>query len=84
VSIPGLLKGFAYDALDAGVIARFYFSFSNITSQGVVPDNANTQARNNFSQRTNSNFGKFAINTSFNNKDIFKQISLDVLAGGDQ
>ena len=47
-------------------ITRFYFSYSNVTSQGVVPDNANRQARNNFSLRTNSNFGKFAINTSFN------------------
>lgn len=47
-------------------ITRFYFSYSNVTSQGVIPDNANTQARNNFSLRTNSNFGKFAVNTSFN------------------
>jgi TonB-linked SusC/RagA family outer membrane protein len=47
-------------------LTRFYFSYSNVTSQGVVPDNANTQARNNFSLRTNSNFGKFAVNTSFN------------------
>ena len=47
-------------------ITRFYFSYSNVTSQGVVPDNANRQARNNFSLRTNSNFGKFAVNTSFN------------------
>ncbi len=47
-------------------ITRFYFSYGNVTSQAVLPDNANTQARNNFSLRTNSNFGKFAINTSFN------------------
>ncbi len=47
-------------------LTRFYFSYGNVTSQGVLPDNANTQARNNFSLRTNSNFGKFAVNTSFN------------------
>jgi TonB-linked SusC/RagA family outer membrane protein len=47
-------------------ITRFYFSYSNVTSDGIIPDNANTQVRNNFSLRTNSNFGKFFINTSLN------------------
>ncbi len=47
-------------------VTRFYFSYGNVSSSGIIPDNANTQVRNNFSLRTNSNFGKFFINTSFN------------------
>ncbi|MDR3712926.1 MAG: SusC/RagA family TonB-linked outer membrane protein [Puia sp.] len=45
---------------------RFYFSYGNVTSDGVVPMNANTQQRNSFSLRTNSTFGKFTFNTSIN------------------
>jgi TonB-linked SusC/RagA family outer membrane protein len=46
--------------------SRFYFSYSNVTSDGIVPYNANFQERNTFALRTNSNFGDFSINTSFN------------------
>jgi TonB-linked SusC/RagA family outer membrane protein len=45
---------------------RFYFSYGNVTSDGIIPYNANLQERNTFALRTNSNFGKFSINTSFN------------------
>ena len=45
---------------------RFYFSYGNVTSNGVVPMNANTQQRNSFSLRTNSTFGNFTFNTSLN------------------
>ena len=45
---------------------RFYFSYSNLNSNGIIPYNGNTQVRNTFSLRTNSNFDRFSINTSFN------------------
>ncbi len=45
---------------------KFYFSYGNIASNGIVPNDANYQVRNNFSLRTNSTFDKFTINTSFN------------------
>jgi TonB-linked SusC/RagA family outer membrane protein len=47
-------------------ITRFYFSYGNVTSDGIIPNNQNFQQRNTFSLRTNSNFGNFSINTSFN------------------
>src|SRR5579862_296924 len=47
-------------------ITRFYFSYGNVTSDGIIPNNQNFQERNTFSLRTNSNFGNFSINTSFN------------------
>ncbi|HMH20426.1 MAG TPA: SusC/RagA family TonB-linked outer membrane protein [Puia sp.] len=47
-------------------ITRFYFSYGNVSSVGIIPENANTQQRNTFALRTNSNFGKFSINTSMN------------------
>ncbi len=45
---------------------RFYFSYGNVTSDGIIPNNANNLQRNTFSLRTNSNFDNFSINTSFN------------------
>jgi TonB-linked SusC/RagA family outer membrane protein len=45
---------------------RFYFSYSNLNSNSVIPDNGNTQLRNTFSLRTNSTFDKFTFNTSLN------------------
>ncbi|HTC22063.1 MAG TPA: SusC/RagA family TonB-linked outer membrane protein, partial [bacterium] len=45
---------------------RFYFSYGNVTSQGVIPGPVDRQQRNTFSLRTNSNWGRFAINSSFN------------------
>ncbi|HEY2725820.1 MAG TPA: TonB-dependent receptor plug domain-containing protein, partial [Parafilimonas sp.] len=47
-------------------ITRFYFSYGNVTSDGVVPTKSDYLQRNTFALRTNSNFGKFALNTSFN------------------
>jgi len=47
-------------------VTRFYFSYGNVTSNGIIPNNTNYLERNNFALRTNSDFGKFAINTSFN------------------
>ncbi|HTJ13844.1 MAG TPA: SusC/RagA family TonB-linked outer membrane protein [Dinghuibacter sp.] len=45
---------------------RFYFSYGNVTADGVVPGKSDQQQRNTFSLRTNSNYGRFSINTSFN------------------
>jgi len=54
-------------ALSGGTdVTRFYFSYGNVSSNGIVPENGNTQQRNTFSFRTNSNFGKFTFNTSLN------------------
>lgn len=54
-------------ALSGGTEAnRFYFSYGNVSSDGIVPDNANTQQRNTLSFRTNSNYGRFTFNTSIN------------------
>lgn len=47
-------------------VTRFYFSYGNVSSSGIIPDNANTQQRNTLSLRTNSDFGRFSINTSVN------------------
>ena len=51
---------------------RFYFSYSNAFSNGVVPTKSDYLQRHTFSLRTNSNFGNFSINTSFNyvNRDL--------------
>ena len=54
-------------ALSGGTEAnRFYFSYGNVSSDGIVPMNANTQQRNTLSFRTNSNYGRFTFNTSIN------------------
>jgi TonB-linked SusC/RagA family outer membrane protein len=54
-------------ALSGGTEAnRFYFSYGNVSSNGIVPDNSNTQQRNTLSFRTNSNYGNFTFNTSIN------------------
>lgn len=45
---------------------RFYFSYGNVSSDGILPESANTQQRNTFSFRTNSNYGNFTFNTSLN------------------
>jgi len=51
---------------------NFYFSYNNVSSDGVVPTNTDFFGRNTVALRTNSKFGKFAINNSFNytNKKI--------------
>lgn len=45
---------------------RFYFSYGNVTSDGVVPTKSDYLERNTLSFRTNSNYGAFTINTSVN------------------
>lgn len=45
---------------------RFYFSYGNVTSDGVIPTKSDAMQRNTFALRTNSNYGRFTINTSFN------------------
>ncbi|HTQ65383.1 MAG TPA: SusC/RagA family TonB-linked outer membrane protein [Puia sp.] len=47
-------------------INRFYISYGNTTSDGVMPTKADYLQRNTFALRTNSTFDKFSINTSFN------------------
>ncbi len=47
-------------------VTRFYFSYGNVTSDGIIPTKSDYLERNNFSLRTNSNFEAFSINTSFN------------------
>lgn len=44
----------------------FYFSYGNVTSDGVIPTTSDYLERNNLSLRTNSKFKNFSINTSFN------------------
>ncbi|TDW95715.1 SusC/RagA family TonB-linked outer membrane protein [Dinghuibacter silviterrae] len=54
-------------ALSGGSDAnRFYFSYGNVSSDGIVPINGNTQQRNTLSFRTNSRYGNFTFNTSIN------------------
>ena len=50
-------------------VTRFYMSYSNVVSDGIVPTKTDFLARNTVSLRTNSNFGKFSINTSVNYVD---------------
>jgi TonB-linked SusC/RagA family outer membrane protein len=45
---------------------RFYFSYGNTESDGVVPTRSDYLQRNTFALRTNSTFDAFSINTSFN------------------
>jgi len=47
-------------------ITKFFFSYSNVTSDGVIPTKADYLQRNTFALRTNSDFDNFSINTSFN------------------
>ena len=47
-------------------VNRFYFSYGNVSSDGVMPTRTDFLQRNTFALRTNSTFGNFSINTSFN------------------
>lgn len=47
-------------------ITKFYFSYGNVTSDGIVPTKTDYLQRNTFALRTSSVFDKFSINTSFN------------------
>ncbi|HEV8283694.1 MAG TPA: SusC/RagA family TonB-linked outer membrane protein [Chitinophagaceae bacterium] len=49
-----------------GENTNFYFSYSNVNSDGVVPTSTDFLNRNTLALRTNSKFNKFSINTSFN------------------
>lgn len=49
-----------------GENTNFYFSYNNVSSDGVVPTNTDYFGRNTLALRTNSRFGKFSINSSFN------------------
>ncbi|HMH23291.1 MAG TPA: SusC/RagA family TonB-linked outer membrane protein [Puia sp.] len=54
-------------AISGGTDAnRFYFSYGNTNSDGVVPTKSDFLQRNSFALRTNSNYGNFSFNTSFN------------------
>ena len=46
--------------------AAFFFSYSNVSSDGVIPTNTDYLARNTLSLRVNNKFSKFTINSSFN------------------
>jgi TonB-linked SusC/RagA family outer membrane protein len=45
---------------------NFYFSYGNVTSNGILPGNYDKLQRNNFSLRTNSTFDNFSIGVSLN------------------
>ena len=47
-------------------VTSFYFSYGNVTSNGVIPSNSDNLQRNSFALRTNSRFNKFTVNSSFN------------------
>ncbi len=47
-------------------ITRFYFSYGNVQSDGVIPTNSDYLGRNTVSLRTNSKFNKLTVNSSFN------------------
>jgi hypothetical protein len=49
-----------------GEATQFYFSYGNVTSDGVIPSNTDKYQRNTFALRTNSKFKDFTINSSFN------------------
>jgi len=53
-------------------VTNFYFSYGNVTSDGVLPTQSDYLQRNTFALRTNSKFNNFTINSSFNyvNKKI--------------
>ena len=47
-------------------VSKFYFSYGNLTSDGVVPTKTDYLVRNTFTFRSNSTFDKFYINTAVN------------------
>lgn len=49
-----------------GETTNFYFSYGNVTSNGVIPTTSDYLQRNTLSLRTNSKFGDFSIGSSFN------------------
>ena len=54
-------------ALSGGsATSSFYFSYGNVSSNGIMPGNSDYLGRNTLSLRTNSKFGKFSINSSLN------------------
>lgn len=49
-----------------GENTNFYFSYSNVNSDGVVPTGTDFLGRHTLALRTNSKFGKLSLNSSFN------------------
>ncbi len=49
-----------------GEVSQYYFSYGNVTSDGVIPSKIDLYERNTFSLRTNSKFRNLTINSSFN------------------
>ncbi len=49
-----------------GETNQFYFSYGNVSSDGVIPTTTDFYQRNTFALRTNSKFQNFTVNTSFN------------------
>ncbi|HEX4849820.1 MAG TPA: TonB-dependent receptor, partial [Puia sp.] len=47
-------------------ITRFYLSYGNVSSNGVMPTSVDLLKRNTIALRTNSTFNKFSVNTSIN------------------
>jgi TonB-linked SusC/RagA family outer membrane protein len=47
-------------------VNQFYFSYGNVSSDGVIPSNTDYYQRNTFALRTNSHFNNFTLNSSFN------------------
>jgi TonB-linked SusC/RagA family outer membrane protein len=46
--------------------SQFYFSYGNVSSDGVIPSKTDYYQRNTFALRSNSKFNNFSINSSFN------------------
>lgn len=47
-------------------ITSFYLSYGNVTSNGIIPTKSDYLSRNTFSLKTNSDFGKFTVNSFMN------------------
>ena len=47
-------------------ISQFYFSYGNVSSDGIMPTATDYYARNTVALRTNSKFNKLTLNSSFN------------------
>ena len=61
---------------------KFYFSYGNINSDGIVPTNIDYLNRHNFALRTNSKFNKFSIGSSFNFISRFQKSSTTASQNG--
>ena len=66
-----------------GENSQFYFSYGNVSSDGVVPSDIDLYQRNTISLRTNSKFDKFSINSSFNYSNKRQNAPFTGQAGSD-